>query len=74
MKMSIPKLIFETFYMLTILVVGVGSGLLISNAGIHYLVKKAGFIDGLLNSTMMNSEGFYEMTPPTVLPNPSDSR
>lgn len=74
MKMSIPKLVFETFYMLTILVVGVGSGIFISRTGVHYLVRKAGFIDGILNSTMMNSEGFYEMSPPTVVPNPSDLR
>ena len=56
--------------MLTILIVGVGSGLLISKMGVYYLVTKAGFIDGLLNSTMMNSDGYYEIVPP----NPSDLR
>jgi len=70
MKFSFSKLVFETFYMLTILIVGVGSGLLISKMGVYYLVSKAGFIDGLLNSTMMNSDGYYEIVPP----NPSDSR
>ena len=70
MKFSFSKLVFETFYMLTILVVGVGSGLLISKMGVYYLVSKAGFIDGLLNSTMMNSDGYYEIVPP----NPSDLR
>jgi len=38
--------------------------------GVYYLVSKAGFIDGLLNSTMMNSDGYYEIVPP----NPSDLR
>ena len=70
MKFSFSKLVFETFYMLTILIVGVGSGLLISKMGVYYLVSKAGFIDGILNSTMMNSDGFYEIVPP----NPSDLR
>lgn len=70
MKFSFSKLVFETFYMLTILIVGVGSGLLVSKMGVYYLVKKAGFIDGLLNSTMMNSDGYYEIVPP----NPSDLR
>jgi len=70
MKFSFSKLVFETFYMLTILIVGVGSGLLISKMGVYYLVSKAGFIDGLLNSTMMNSDGYYEIVPP----NPSDLR
>jgi len=70
MKFSFSKLVFETFYMLTILVVGVGSGLLISKMGVYYLVSKAGFIDGILNSTMMNSDGYYEIVPP----NPSDLR
>ena len=70
MKFSFSKLVFETFYMLTILIVGVGSGLLISKMGVYYLVTKAGFIDGLLNSTMMNSDGYYEIVPP----NPSDLR
>jgi hypothetical protein len=70
MKFSFSKLVFETFYMLTILIVGVGSGLLVSKMGVYYLVSKAGFIDGLLNSTMMNSDGYYEIVPP----NPSDLR
>jgi len=70
MKFSFSKLVFETFYMLTILIVGVGSGLLISKMGVYYLVSKAGFIDGILNSTMMNSDGYYEIVPP----NPSDLR
>lgn len=71
--MSIPKLIFETFYMLTILVVGVGSGLLISNAGINYLVKKAGFMINAFHETTMNSDGYYEIVP-IVPSNPSDLR
>lgn len=67
MKLSFSKLIFETFYLLTILIVGVGSGLFVSKMGVYYLVKKAGFIDGILNSTIMNEHGFYEVTPPTTM-------
>lgn len=73
MKMSIAKLIFETFYMLTILVVGVGSGLLISNAGINYLFRQSGFMINYIYSHKMNSDGYYEIVP-TVPSNPSDLR
>ena len=49
MKLSFSKLVFETFYLLTILIVGVGSGLFASKMGVYYLVSKAGFIDGIFN-------------------------
>lgn len=73
MKMSIGKLIFETFYILTIMVGGVGFGIFLSRSGIEYLNRKAGFMINAFHETTMNSEGFYEIVP-IVPSNPSDLR
>ena len=71
--MSIPKLIFETFYMLTIMVGGVGSGILLSKVGLYYLYKQSGFMINSIYSHKMNTDGYYEIVP-TVPSNPSDLR
>jgi uncharacterized membrane protein (DUF441 family) len=70
MKFSKIRIVFETFYLLTIVVVGVFSGLFIAKTGIEYLNRKAGFMINAFHDTIMNDQGYVEIVPP----NPSDLR
>jgi len=70
MKFSKIRIVFEIFYLLTIVVVGLFCGLFISKAGIEYLNRKAGFMINAFHHTIMNDQGYLEIVPP----NPSDLR